>query len=608
MMPAQQATAGLTLATHPANVPAVSATLAHLARLGTLVGEIGAALALPAARLAEAETLDRLELLARLPVPALSALPRTALERWFAAFGDDLAFDLEVDGQDPDAPAITATLRAGDAPGSALAAFVAAARAVAATQGDDVIVSVRLALGKNRALALAREVAAARGADESALPVPAIPLVDVHAFVFYVTAAWNNLLALEDLTLWERWQVVRTEGRALIIICDAAGYLAGIALEVLGARTPFAPHWLAVTTSATREFARRTAAVRVLRAQESMWASAPRVLTPAHLRLATLEPGLETTVARLALLRAALAAAYLASTVDGAWEVGFTLGFAGARPASCALAPDLAAPLGTPGAASAAHTVAHWAVSEDAGALARLAAWAYAGALPGTLAIARECLARELPAAQPVTLDGLEHAAAAALEGARANFTLFVRSHTEQYFRLRQAAQDAVTAYAASVGRAVTSLMDDMVGNASRMLGLLVGAAVAWVIAPGATFGVLAVAALLTALYVRYGVLQLFLPACYAQYTTQARSLVARLAEMGELVATERERIRAGARPAEELFVRYYVRTRLIYQRVAWFSLALALALAGAAVITHLPLAHPALPAHPIPTVTPSGQ
>jgi len=112
-----------------------------------------------------AESADRLVLAAR---PVLSAFvegmerEQAALLGWFRLFGDDLDIDLRLDGLDPDAEPVNALLRASGQAETPLREFLRRAKAVAATQGDDVVVDVRLTARKTHAQAAARELLATR--------------------------------------------------------------------------------------------------------------------------------------------------------------------------------------------------------------------------------------------------------------------------------------------------------------------------------------------------------------------------------------------------------------------------------------------------------------
>ncbi len=308
--------------------PPADPRLAHIHQLYEVVADVGAALNIPLARLAEGEALERLEVVARLTVEQFARCDSARVRGWFAALTDDLALDLRLDGQDPDMPAVTASLRAGNDPAGALQTFQAAAQSAAETQGDAISVEARLSVGKAHALALAQDVVAQR-------PGVAAPAM---VAVFYTSAAWNQLISLAAVPYLEQSGLVRADGRTCVLLCDTAGYLAGAALECVGAASPAIPDWLAISPAAFRQFVVREAAVRRLLAEETGWPDAPHILTTEMLRLVAHAPGLETTAARLVALRTELAATALATVVQGTMTDGLTLRFAGVRPATCTLA------------------------------------------------------------------------------------------------------------------------------------------------------------------------------------------------------------------------------------------------------------------------------
>jgi hypothetical protein len=525
----------------------VAVALAKLHCYGDVVAQIGAAFLLAPERLAAAEARDTLEVTAVIPVRQLTAPAFASLEEWFALLGGDLRITLALAGLDPDAAPITAMLTSAldtesDAAPDPLAAFLrfaGEAQRVTATQGDDVTVEVRVALGKSRALAGARTILARRG---EYLGTPEMAS-GTRVAVYYQVAAWNAAVAPPAIPLWETQGLFAADGRAVVVVCDAPGYLAGLALDVVGAAAADPPDWLSVSRAAWRQFVSRAEATRRLRAAEGSWPDAPRVVTPEHLRMAARMPGLEATAARLAGLRAWLAAAYLASAVEGSWPQGFTLRFAGPRPISCALAAD-EAPV------AAAHIA-------GVDALARFAAWAYRDASSEKLLIARECLARELPVIATVGLAALAAAAATALEAAKANLVLYVRRNIERYFKARQAAQDTVAAYAETVRRAVGDLTGDVVDHLYRTVGVLAGVLLAGLLQPALSLPVVRWATLLYALYIAF-VLGIAVRARRDRYRLERRAFAARLAALAELTETERAGVRAPASEADAYFRTYF--------------------------------------------------
>ena len=510
--------------------------MTRLHQLNETVADVGSALNILPARLAEGEALERLEVVARLSVEQLARCDGARVEGWFAALGDDLTLDLRLDGQDPDMPDLAASLRASADPVSTLLEFQTQAQSAAESQGDAVNVEARLSVGKARALVLARELVV----DRPGVVAPAT------VAVFYIAAAWNRLLSLADALYLEQSGLVRGDGRTVVVVCESAGYLAGAALECVGAASPAPPDWLPVTPAAWRRFVAREAAAQRLLAEERGWPDAPRILTSEWLRLVARAPGLASTADRLATLRTELAAASLASVVQGEVSAGLTLRFAGVRPATCKL-PDEGA-----------------TVADGGEALARLADWATRHGAVDTLIIARECLARELPPGGAVTLAEVARAAVDALEAAKANFTLFVRGQTDRYFAARQSAQDAVADYAETVRKGVSDLTSDVVDNVYRTVGLLAAVVIAGLIQPATSPWLALAASILYSGYIAF-VIFFLLRARGDHFSLEQAALSARLAGMTELTATERERIREPGASADAYYQRYVTRARRIY-------------------------------------------
>lgn len=532
-----------------------AALLVTLSGYGVAVREIGAALGRSPAQMAATEALDRLEILATLPLEKLAAWDIAAVAAWFAAFGTDLRLDLSLSGLDLPADAPVAALRSVQAPQEALTHFIEEAQTLAENQGDEVMVEARLSLGKAQAAASAHALLAAR---QEYLGTPEM-LANTKIAIVYHAPAFHRLLAPTALSDWERLGLARTDGRAFVVLCDSAGYLAGIALEVLGAQTADEPHWLLLSRAAWRQFNERAHEIRQLRDDETLWASAPQALTPAHLRAVQRASGLEATAALLAETHAALAAAYLASSVQRAADGSLSLRFAGARPCACALPRTPSISTNISGQRDTAFTDA---------ALARLAAWAYDHASPDKLVIAREALARELPAGGMMTLAQIEHAAAGALEVARANFAIYLRHNTEQYFQLRQQALDAVSAYAETVRKSVSDLTGDVVDNVYRTVGLLVGVIIAGLLQPSLSLTIERLAVLLYTAYIAF-TLWFLLGARERRFTLESRDLDQRLAAMPELSETERARLRQQPTAEQAYFRTYFHWTQRIYLALA---------------------------------------
>ncbi|HEY7020452.1 MAG TPA: hypothetical protein VH349_04995 [Ktedonobacterales bacterium] len=527
------------IAEHVASAP-VPAPLDLLRRMGEAVAQMQVVLrAEPEVSGQVAESADRLALGAR---PAVSAFvenverEQTALLGWFRLFQDDLDLDLRLDGLDPDAEPVNVSLRADGQAETRLRKFLRRAKAVAATQGDDVVVDARLTARKTHAQAAARELLATR--PEYAGTAEA--LAHTQVAVYYQAAAWNATIALRSIAAWEREGWFQSGGRVLVVVCDASGYLAGIALDVIGAQAEGEPDWLVFSRAAWREFQAREQRIRQLRAEESNWMDAPGAITFDTLRAQERRPGLDETAQRTTALREALAAAYLASAVAIEPDGGLNLRFAGARPATCALEMG-------PVAGEIAH-------GEE---LARLAGWAFHSGASEALIIARECLARELKPGVAHSLADVAQAAGPAQEAAKANLTLYVRRNIDQYFRLRETAQEAVAAYSDSVRKAVSDLTGTIVDDAYRIVGVLAAAVIAGIVQPDLTLFALRVATALFVLYIAF-VLGVVLRARWERFTLEKQALRERLDGMPELTESERMQIQQPSVESDAYFARYY--------------------------------------------------
>ncbi len=560
----------------PSDATLLAGDLAALRQQGNALAAIGDALGLRPDALAAAESLDRLEIDLSRDLAWLTTLDERHVTAWFAALGGDLEIDLRLAGLDSQVPAPLAALRAGRDPAGTLARFTADAAAAAAAQGNQLAVDVRLSIAKTSAVAIA---AVLLNGHAEYFGTPEMRARTTVA-VFYSAAACERLLSFAAVLDWERERLglARADGRAFVVVCDRSGYLAGLALEIVGAREPEPIRWLEVSRAAWRQFQERAARTRALHAEESQWAGAPSVVTSRHLRTESRAAGLEPLADALAATRAALAAAYLASSVHPAEHGDLSLRFAGARPATCRI-PHRANENDDDSAAYTHH------------ALARFAAWAYDNASADKLAIARECLARELPPGGSPTLAEVERAAAPAREAAKANFALYLRGKSDRYFTERDRAHDAVSTYAEGVRKAVSDLTGDVVGNVYRTVGLLVGVVVAALVQPSLA---LPVQRLATALYVVYvAFVALFLLREREQrFHLESAEVRARLGAMPELGATERAGLHAQAAGADTHFTRYLCRARLIYAALA-IAGALYFLLLWTPLASHLPLAPP---------------
>jgi hypothetical protein len=556
--------------------------LADLRGRGRAIAGLGQALGLTPERLAGAEALDRLELATSMALDALEGLDTGELAAWFAALGDDVRLDLRLAGLEAASAAPAVTLRGGRDPSQALRRFRSSAHDVATSQGNDVTVDVRLAVGKARAKAAARALLTSRPDFLGSAEL----MERTTIAVYFHTQAWLRVVSARALADWERLGLARADGRAVVLLCDGEGYLAGPALDVVGAvgAAGDTPRWLTLSRTGWRQFQERAEHARALRDEEGHWPGAPQVLTPAHVRFEERAPGLEAVAQALRALRAALSAAYLASAVQETKDQALMLRFGGPRPASCEL----------PAATATKKLTAN---VPQAAALARLADWAYDNASPDKLAIAREALARELPPGAQVALADVEAAAVPALEAAKANFVLYLRHNTERYFQLRQQALDAVTAYTESIRKSVTELTSDVVDTVYRTGGLLVGVVIASLIEPRATLPVQRLVAILILAYVLFMLLFL-MRARWQRYTLEAGDLAGRLSAMPELSESERQGLRVRATAADAYFRRYFRWSCIVYAVFAAAALLYFLAL----------LVFPApgaLPPAPAPTATP---
>lgn len=568
-----------------ASSSATDAAWAQVRQLGETALAAGVALGFSAAEMAAHETFERFEVSGSLSVEQVVALAEADARGWFDMLGADLSLALFLEGLDPAVEPISADLQADAGPVEMLREFQRAAQAVYDTQGDSVSVSVRLSVGKRRAQELAEWILARRREGQSSAAPEA-------AVVFYQAAACERLLTLWALADWGRRALGADSSRLCVFLCDCAGYLAGPALEMIGAAgrdgrsAEEAPDWLPVSRAAWRRFTARGTTERHLRDTESAWSGLSLTLTSEHLRVVSRTAGLERLAERLGALRAQVAACALASQVErrqGGQPDDLTLRFAGARPASASLT-------------SAAPPPDLDLAARDA--LIDLAGWAYRDASPDKLAIARQALADTLPAGATLSLEAVCAVAAPAMDAARANLAIYLHGATERYFQLRGAAQQTVGDFASATRKSVTDLTSDVVDNLFRTVGLIVGVAIAWLIQPGASYTLAHIATALYTVYLLFIVFYL-LRARQSRYQLERRGLDDTLAAMGELTQAERDRLRLPARDAEGYFERYFSVTRRIYLGLAAFSVLLFL-------LMFLPGVH-ALAAHVVlPAATPA--
>jgi hypothetical protein len=575
----------------PAGTPEANEALAALRRMGASARALGLTLGFSLDSLAAYEAFERLEDGINRTVEEIAEVEEATLREAFTLFGADLEIDLSLTGLDPSFDPVSAELRAGQAPLRALADFRAAAEEVAATQGDSVSVDVQLRIGKSAALAQAQRLLAARAAKETPTEAP------VSCVVFYSEAALLRLLSLGAASLWRQRGLGGDERRTLVALCEGSGYLAGVALEVIGAAGPAPDEWRTLTPQAWRRFARRVAQARKLRDDESAWSGLDLPFMPDHLRVTTRAPGLEMVAEQLAALRAAVAACALSSDLTSDSRA-VTMRFAGTRPAYLRL--DRAAPTRSSTVPLAPSTTdAEREPDEEPDALIALADWAYRDASPDRLAIARDALDGELPAATETTQEGVRAAAGPALNTARANLAVYLRQAAERYFQLRGAALAAINSYADATRKAVTDLTSDMVDNLFKTVGLFVGVIIAGLIEPTASRPVATLATIFYIAYVAF-IMWFLLRARYARYELEGKALDSTLNAMSELTEDERRKLREPAAQANTHFERYYRITCYTY---------LALALLGvlALILIQTPLWHALAPAStPMPTATPA--
>jgi hypothetical protein len=193
-----------------------------------------------------------------------------------------------------------------------------------------------------------------------------------------------------------------------------------------------------------------------------------------------------------------------------------------------------------------------------------LAAWSYNRGLPDRLVIGREALARELPRGARVRLCNVEDAAVGALEGAKADFALYIRGQSKNYMRLREQALQALDHYVTSVRKTVSDLTSSVVRNVFQTTTLLLGVIVAGLLGPAVSLAARGLAGIGYVAYVGFILLYL-LPERWHRFQLEAESLRTRLAVMSELGERERSRIWESATHESEYFQTYFRRTVCIY-------------------------------------------
>jgi hypothetical protein len=279
------------------------------------------------------------------------------------------------------------------------------------------------------------------------------------------------------------------------------------------------------------------------------------------LDLTAREPGLEATAQSIGALREQVAAMELAAAVQQGTDERLLLRFAGQPVRVCAL----------PSASPADHAAERASIS-------RLAAWAYASATPDRLYIARDCLARDFPAAPRITLAELAAAARLALPAALATFDLYLKRQADTYFAARQQARDAVASYTADVRKAFADLASDVTDNVYRTVALALGAVVASFIEPAASAIVAAASALLFGGYLIGFCWWFLLASRRTRFTLEEAQFKQRLQDVPGL--TEEERAAYLAQPDADVaaFWRSYDTARRIY---LWLGVAAAVIFVG---------------------------
>lgn len=528
------------------DLPSESDILATLHRYSLTIRQVGEYFRVPMTQLSAAEALDHIEKNIRIPATTLLDRNPSAIDDWYVLFGSDLQLDLTVVGSNPHASYPSISIRAGSDASDSFGGFITSLGSLISQGDDDLEIDLRICVGKGQFLTAANELLEVRHRTAPSSEDEA-PLA---ARVFFLTSAWERWLTAQGLADWENRNLINAASRTLLVLGDAEGYVAGDALEVLGAATPTFEdaQWLRCSQSAWNRFRELAQQTVLLRETESSWANAFSVLTPNHLELKNRISGLEMIHGRLMYLQAVLAAAYLASSVQ-ANNGQLVARYAGTRPCSCIITRN-------DGGRNDGRFADH--------ALASLAAWAYELGSPDKLAIARECLALELPAGEQVTLSALDIAAKRALHAAGANFTLYLRRNTERYFQLRQQALDAVQSYVSSIRKSVNDLTHDVVDNVFRVGGLLVGTIVAGILQPAISVNVQRFAAVVLVAYTAF-VLMYFMRTMNQRRSLDSQDLDSCLKLISELTEDERTDLKAPVERASADFDKQFELARKVY-------------------------------------------
>lgn len=503
-----------------------------------LLEQIGTTFGISDDELASVESVDKIETKVRICAETLTNCDIQIVSDWFGLFETDLEIDVDVIGTNPDAQYPTASLRYQRAVDRKLTSFVEEIESYIRQGEDDLMVDLRIYVAKHKVLAIATQLLEIRRhqADDLAIEVPSI----VH--VFYFSASWYRWLTPRALQQWESRKFINSNQRMVTILCDSEGYLSGIAFEIIGAGTLGDVRWLNVSRSAWHRFQERALQTRLMHERESSWAGAPQILTPSHLQLEERAPGLQGTARKVALMQTTLAAAFLASSVQSDANGQLIARYAGSRPTSCIITQ-----------------AEDWenVILDSPGNLSAFASWAYDSGSPDKLAIARECLALELPSGDSISLAKLDQIADNAFKAAKANFAQYLRHNSERYFQLRQQAVEAVRNYAESVRKTVNELTHDVVDNVFRVGSLLVGAFVAGILDSRLTLNIQRFAVAVIGGYVLF-VLLYFMRTRQRRHKLDSVDLKSSLDALSELSSTEKKTIQAPISRADDEYEHQY--------------------------------------------------
>lgn len=522
--------------------------LASVRQYGKAIAQLADALALPHAVFTEGEASNRLEVNREFELDEAERWDIGEILRCCNLFGADLRLRLLLKGFDATFGQLDEHWKGSELQLDDLRGFLSSARSIADLQGDSVIVDIRITVFKAE---IARAVKALISTRPEYLGT-ADMLSKTEVQVFYHAQAWRRLLSFN--ALWQREQsgLNQDGGRLFIALCDVSGYWAGSALEVWGVASEGEIPWYTLSREGWQDFLENTRKTRALREEESTWGIDLGLLTPEHFEMREVQEGNGQVLDVMNKLQAGISAAYLANSVQPDRQYNNSvLRFAGPRPSQCYLPTT---PVTAVGEAS----------DFSSKALFNLVTWAYLHGSPDKLLLARECLARELPPRADITLPELEKLAVQVLDVAKANFAIYLRNNTAQYFQSRQQALDAVSAYASTVEKTVTDLSSDLVDNLYKDLGVAAAAIAAALIQPGARAFVIVAAIFVHVVYLLF-VRFYIMPIRFNRYQNERTSLDDRLAKMSELSDDERTKIRAIAQNAETDFEASYVRTGWAY-------------------------------------------